>query len=102
MYFSTTFFTAFHVNECFGFEISLEETVHSWKLISYSLLAANGLLSSLNANCTVATGDTNITAILNLVICPPNTVKFLFLFLVEGKLAKDGAPLKAVVHRIFK
>lgn len=76
MYFSTTFFTAFHVNECFGFEISLEETVHSWKLIPYSLLAADGFLSSLNANCTIATGDTNITAILKHVICPPNTVKF--------------------------
>lgn len=81
MYFSATFFTAFHVNQCFGFEISLEETVHSWKLIPYSLLAANGFLPSLNANCIVTTGDANITAILNHVMYPPNTVQFLIPFL---------------------
>lgn len=77
----------------FGFEISLEETVHSWKLIPYSLLAANGFLSSLNANCTVATGGTNITAILNLVMCLPNMVKFYSFSWWKGNwVAKDDAP----------
>lgn len=42
------FSTAFHVNCSFGSEISLKEIVHFWKFIPYSLLAANGLLPSLN------------------------------------------------------